>query len=135
MKVAIPIFRTRVSPRFDYATRLLVFEIQKDVIVSREEISLEHLPWRYRIVFLVSQNVDVVLCGGIRRCDYFLLINAGIEVCAELVGETDDVLNDHLKGKISHGGFGAEARAARRGKGKAWRHRQRSSPKIFRKNE
>jgi hypothetical protein len=41
------------------------------------------------------------LCGGIRRCDFFLVANIGINVYAGLTGEADHILNSFLAGNIT----------------------------------
>ena len=105
MIIAIPIFESRISPRFDCAANLLILTAHDDEISSREEISLRRLPWCQRIELLIQKKVDNILCGGIRRCDFFLLSNAGINVYAGLAGEIDGVLNAFLAGQISGGGF------------------------------
>ena len=100
MIIAIPIFGTRISPRFDCAVNLLIVTTRDDEISSREENSMEQLPWCKRIEILVQKEVDTVLCGGIRRCDFFLLTNAGMNVYAGLTGEVDSILHSFLAGEI-----------------------------------
>ena len=100
MLVVIPIFGTRISPRFDCAPHLVFFDLREGTISDRREESIAHLHWRSRITLIVERKVDVLLCGGIRRCDIFLLAESGIDVRAGLVGAVDDVLNAFMRGEI-----------------------------------
>jgi predicted Fe-Mo cluster-binding NifX family protein len=99
MVIAIPTFGSGISPRFDCAVDLLVVTTHDREIVDRREISLLHLPWCQRIEILIQNEVNTILCGGIRRCDYFLLNNAGIEVKAGLMGEVETVLQSFVAGE------------------------------------
>lgn len=122
MLVVIPTFGTRISPRFDCAPRLVFFDLHENTIRDRREESVGHLHWRKRIALLVDRKVDVLLCGGIRRCDFFFLVESGIDVRAGLVGIVDDVLDAFMRGDISRietGGFSiAPGSRRRRGAGR-----------------
>jgi predicted Fe-Mo cluster-binding NifX family protein len=124
MNIAIPTFGSRVSPRFDLAARLLIVKIQGSEIADRREHNLERLYGCQRIGFLRAQNVDLVLCGGIRRSEYFWIVDAGIEVFAGLMGEVDDILDAFLKGDISaRAPAGVFAGRNRSGSGRRMRRR------------
>lgn len=116
MIVAIPIFGTRISPRFDCAPHAVLFDLAEGTIRDRREESIAHLHWRSRITFLVERKVDVLLCGGIRRCDFFFLAEYGIDVHPGLVGAVDDVLNAFIRGEISHMKTGERSPAPRSGR-------------------
>ena len=105
MKIAIPMFGHRVSPRFDSAPSVLLVGVDRGALLGRTQQSLEGvIGWR-RVALLTGQNVNVLLCGGIRRSDYFSIVNAGIEVYPGLLGEADDVLDAFLRGDLSKNGF------------------------------
>jgi len=88
----------------------LVVTTRNQEIVNREEISLLPLPWCRRIEILIQHKVDTILCGGIRRCDFFLLHNTGINVQAGLTGEVDTVLRSFLtEGPVGVGFNGVTA--------------------------
>lgn len=100
MLVAVPIFGARISPRFDCAPCLLFFDLGEGITLDRREEAIGHLQWRMRIRLVVDRGVNVLLCGGIRRCDYLFLVNSGIDVRAGLVGMVDDVLAAFMRGEI-----------------------------------
>lgn len=121
MLVAIPAFGSRISPRFDCAPQFVFVEMEDGRVGSRREESVSHLHWRTRIALLMERKVDVLLCGGIRRCDFLFLAEAGVKVCAGLVGMVDDVLEAFTRGELSPldpGGPGFGAGRRRRGAGR-----------------
>lgn len=113
MNIAIPMFGTRVSPRFDGAPSVLLVRVANGAVHGRVTESMEHVDGWQRARLLAGHNVDVLLCGGIRQSDYFSIVNAGIEVYPGLMGEADEVLDAYLKGNLSKASFcGAFTQAA-----------------------
>lgn len=105
MNIAIPMFGTRVSPRFDGAPSVLLVRVANGAVHGRATESMENVGGWQRARLLAGHNVDVLLCGGIRQSDYFSLVNAGIEVYTGLMGEADEVLGAYLKGHLSKASF------------------------------
>jgi len=128
MRLALPKFGQRISPRFDCAARLLIVEVQGGAIQSRREESMEDLHRRYRIGLLLKRKVDVLLCGGIRRCDYFSFVNAGIDVYTGLMGEAEDILEAFLKGRIPGINSGGSLTMLHPKRGKGWGRRRGRPP-------
>lgn len=105
MDIAIPVFGTRVSPRFDGAPSILLIRVTNGAVHGRATESMEDVGGWQRTRLLAGHNVDVLLCGGIRQSDYFSIVNAGIEVYPGLMGEVDEVLDAYLKGRLSKASF------------------------------
>lgn len=105
MNIAIPVFGNRVSPRFDSAATFLLVRVDDGVVRERTERPMRDAQGWRRTGLLTGDNVDVLLCGGIRQCDYFSIAEAGIDVYPGLIGETDEILEAFLKGEISKEGF------------------------------
>jgi predicted Fe-Mo cluster-binding NifX family protein len=104
MRIAIPTFGTRVSPRFDSAPSLLLISTDGGAIQNRTVESMQDVYGHQRISLLSEAGADVLLCGGIRRCDYFSILNAGIDVYAGLMGRVEDILDAFLNGALPKGG-------------------------------
>jgi len=83
MKIAAALFGEEISPRFDCCTGLLVRD------EGGHEVRLDLRGWTAgaRVEELVRRKPDCLLCGGIRRCDLFLLTECGIRVIDGLTGE------------------------------------------------
>lgn len=103
MRIAMPIFGTRVSPRFDIARRLLIVDLADGAVKERQEVSFEIQPPLKRILFLKEQGVDTLLCGGIRRCDYFMIDEMRISIYASLIGEVEEILSSFIDGSLEPG--------------------------------
>jgi predicted Fe-Mo cluster-binding NifX family protein len=120
MLIAIPTFGSRISPRFDCAATLMIAEILESSITDRREEPIGHMQCHDRIAFLKSRNIDVVLCGGIRRCDFYYLTDAGIDVCPGLFGEAEHILEAFSNGEISLKGIGGGMWWPGGGRGRRW---------------
>ena len=100
MKVAVATFGVFISPRFDGCTGLLILN----------DITGERTRWpisgRYngdgaiRVELLRREGVRTLLCGGIRRSDYYELGGLGIEVIHHLNGDWSETLARYAKGEI-----------------------------------
>lgn len=100
MKVAIPTFNSRVSPRFDFAGKVLIATIENGKVVDREQFSLTNLNTIRRSSLLREQGVSVVICGGISNFSVRLLSENGIEVIPLVAGEIEDVLEQFVLGDL-----------------------------------
>ena len=67
MRVAIPVWQSRVSPVFDTAGHLLIVDVEDGREVHRAEASILGLSLPDRVNRLVEFDVDVLLCGAISR--------------------------------------------------------------------
>lgn len=101
MKVAIPLFNSRVSPRFDFAAKLLVVTIAEGEITDRQEFSLLNLNPLKRTSLLCELKVQLMLCGGISRFAERFIRAHGIEVVPLVQGEVDEVLTLFVNGNLS----------------------------------
>jgi len=103
MKVAMPLYMNRVSPRFSYSREFLVVEIMAKHEVDREILTMDiESPVQIAESF-VKEGIDLVLSGGMNP-DFqkeFRLRNIG--VIWGLIGEAEDVLSTYLKGKAFPG--------------------------------
>jgi predicted Fe-Mo cluster-binding NifX family protein len=96
IRVAIPIFKRRVSPVFDACTRVLFVDIEDDREVDRKEIYLNALSLTDRIKILSKSKVAAVVCGGISELMETMLSSAGIDLISDITGEVDQVLAAYL---------------------------------------
>ncbi len=100
MKLAIPLFGPRVSPRFDHARRLLLLSLEGDSVVSSEEIPLNPLTVWQRVEKLKELGVKVVICGGIDENSKCWLIDHQIQVIPLVAGEASGAVMDFLGGRL-----------------------------------
>ena len=92
LRIAIPIFRARVSPVFDECTRVLLVDIENDQEIERKEIYLDELSLTERLSILQKSGVSTVICGGISDLLQNMLQSAKISLFTGIAGEVDQVL-------------------------------------------
>jgi len=103
MKIAIPIFGTRVSPRFDVCPELWIVEFLGGKLENEGRFSMEGLNLQQRLDHLTSNGVDKLICGGIDNLCIDHLGERGIEVIHNVAGEAGEVLALFLKGALRPG--------------------------------
>jgi len=121
MKVAIPIFLNRVSPRLDCARRLLILDIENDRLREKQEMDISHWPPDEKIIYLKRLGVDQVICGGLRLQDRNGLHRFGIQVTSPLFGEVQTVIREYLEGKLPQSCCRRPNRRGRKGKCTEWK--------------
>jgi predicted Fe-Mo cluster-binding NifX family protein len=97
VKVAIPMFGERVSPRFDCAASFLLVEIEHGEVLNRRELDASGWGADERTKRLVALGVKVLLCGGIDRGSTASLRSEGIMVYSRLAGPIERSLNCFLQ--------------------------------------
>jgi predicted Fe-Mo cluster-binding NifX family protein len=122
MTVAIPIFGSRVSPRFDCAPSMLLATVEEGRVVRRETVSTADRNPLARIGWLCQQQAGVVICGGISGFSIRLLTDRGIQVFPWVWGAVDDALQMFVSGRLESGLIiepGGRGRRCRR-RGRRW---------------
>ncbi|MBA7663724.1 hypothetical protein ES703_71771 [subsurface metagenome] len=105
MKIAIPIYNDSVSNVFDFATRLLLVDIENGKVVERCEVELKAESLPQRAGRLKNLEVGVLICGAITRALATMITASGIEVLAFVTGRVDDVLEAYLTGQLAKSQF------------------------------
>jgi predicted Fe-Mo cluster-binding NifX family protein len=103
LKIAIPLFGTRISPRFDVSPEIQIITVENGKVVRNENFPVAHLTPTQRLDQLASNGVNQVICGGIDGFCFNQLGNKGIEVIHNVAGEAGEVLNLFFKGALRPG--------------------------------
>lgn len=103
MKVAIPIWRSRIAPVLDTARRFTVVEVVDGLEVQRTETAFpeettESAPGQPDR--LACLGADVVLCGAVSRPLTRTLTACGIRVVPHLAGDIETVLAAYRDGDL-----------------------------------
>jgi predicted Fe-Mo cluster-binding NifX family protein len=99
MRIAISIFKGKISPRFDVAPELRLYDIKEQKITNEKEISCEGWNDMKRVHRLKELGVEMVVCGGISNYLCETLLNNNINVFPWVTGDVKDVLKKFLKGE------------------------------------
>jgi predicted Fe-Mo cluster-binding NifX family protein len=113
MKIAIPLFGTRVSPNFDHAQTALLVSIEKGCIATTKELSLSPLEPLTRVAQIKSLGIDVVICGGVSSFLQNLLKEQNIRVIPWITGEAQKALELFMRGALEPGTMVCQGRRKR----------------------
>jgi len=101
MKIAIPIYNDSVSNVFDFASKLLLVDVESDKETNRSKVALNSPLLPQRVGQLKSLEVDVLVCGAISRVLANMVTVSGIQVLPYVTGSTEDVLQAYLTGQLA----------------------------------
>ena len=113
MRVAIPLYGRRVSPRFAYSKAMLVADVLDGAVVRQDTVNTQATTDRQRLEQLTGLGIDVFICGA---ADPEFLTEAGgqdIRIVPDVAGDVDEVLSLLVRGRLipGHGTY-ADASAA-----------------------
>lgn len=103
MKIAIPAFHSKVSPRFDTAQEVVLLEVIDGNVINRERQPLQAYSAAGKIKKLLEQGVDTLICGGIDRLSQQQIGFNRIEVYSWITGEIDDAVSCFLRNGLNSG--------------------------------
>lgn len=105
MRVAMPVFRSRLSPLFDSAGKLLVVDIVGNEEVGRREVDIDGMFTTQKVRRLGELGVSTLVCGAISGMMYGLTTGRGITVIPWLRGEVEEVLEAFKNGRLDAPSF------------------------------
>jgi len=103
MKIAIPLFGTRISPRFDFSQEIRIITVEGGKVVHLENVPVAHLNLIQRLDQLATNGVNKVICGGIDGFCLNQLGSRGIDVVHNVAGEAEIASNLFLRGRLRPG--------------------------------
>ena len=118
MKVAIPIFRERVAPAFDWAGRLLLVEVDRSGVVRQSDLEMVGVTAHERAALLVDLAVEVLICGGISTPVTARLQAQGIHVLPGIAGNVGEVLEAFVAGSLGQPQWTMPGWCGRMGRGR-----------------
>jgi predicted Fe-Mo cluster-binding NifX family protein len=103
MKIAIPIYENRISPRFDFSPEILIVEVERGEVVGKEKLSTANLNLFQRLEQVTANGVDKLICGGIDPFCRGQLGSRGIDVVQDVIGDARIVIDLLMKGRLRPG--------------------------------
>jgi predicted Fe-Mo cluster-binding NifX family protein len=117
MNIAIPVFHTRVSPRFDCSASALIVSAEPETQQIQQQREIFFAPAMHfseRIKQFSALSIDVVICGGIANEMLDMLYRNDIDVIPWVTGEAGDVLILFLQGRLVPGAMVCPGRRMKR---------------------
>jgi predicted Fe-Mo cluster-binding NifX family protein len=99
-KVAIPLFGDRISSRLDCSECILLVDIDRGRIITRQEMRWAHTNFIEKIHLLHEEDVKVLICGGLTEACSNMLRDAGIGVLPWIRGNVEEVLCKFVNGTL-----------------------------------
>ena len=103
MKIAVALFGSRVSPRFDCAPGFRIVETDNGEIRDTKEIPTDKHNVTDMIKKLAESGVEVLICGGIDGFSASQLKFHGIRIYSWITGEAEDALRCLMSGQLESG--------------------------------
>jgi predicted Fe-Mo cluster-binding NifX family protein len=101
MVIAIPLFHTRVAPRFDCSRVFLLAETDGHGRQTQRYVTFAAGSAQKRIEALCALGVNTLICGGIDTHTATLLSRSEIRVIAWVAGEAEDALLNYRSGELT----------------------------------
>lgn len=92
MKIALPVLRDSVAPRFDCTEEFLIVEIDQGNIVQRYILECPERNVLKRALMLIQVPVKVIICGRIDNFSLRLFQDRNLKVITGQYGLLDAVL-------------------------------------------
>ncbi len=101
MKVALTVWQKRISPVFDVASTVALYD-ESDGILSREiELDFSGMSAAEKVTELAKMNTGVIICGAVSRPVSCLAESYGIKMFSFITGEEDTVIKAYSDGRIT----------------------------------
>ncbi|MBW1695841.1 MAG: hypothetical protein JRH18_14425 [Deltaproteobacteria bacterium] len=102
MEVALPVWKNRVSPVFDFAHRVLIASIENRVVTRKRYYRINpDLPSLSQLAKLSTLGVKVLICGAISKELENMVRSLGIHVISSVTGDITQVLDAYLNDTLS----------------------------------
>jgi len=103
VKIAIPVFHTKISPRFDQTQGFVLLETENGSVIAREKLTTKGWSVIAKMKQLVDLSVDTLICGGIDRASLQYLSFNGVKIYSWVTGEINDAVACFLDNRMKPG--------------------------------
>jgi predicted Fe-Mo cluster-binding NifX family protein len=100
MRIAIPVFGNRISPRFDFAPHIRLFDTEGGEIIESKNVCCDGWGEVERVSRLKDMGINTLICGGLPNSQLELLTSGGIQVIPWVAGNADEALALFLEGRL-----------------------------------
>lgn len=100
MKIAVSYESGQIFQHFGHSAQFKIYDAENGKILSSEIVSNNGQGHGALVGFLVQNNVNVVLCGGIGAGAQTALAQAGIQLFGGISDDADTAVADYLTGHL-----------------------------------
>ena len=98
MKVAVTVWKERISPVFDASRRLLIAKIKNTRVTDRSYVIFDPGSPSNLARTLSELDVTVLICGAVSQIPANTIVAGGITLIPFIAGEVDRVLKVYAEG-------------------------------------
>ncbi|MCI5535993.1 MAG: NifB/NifX family molybdenum-iron cluster-binding protein [Clostridiales bacterium] len=102
MKIAVTYENGQIFQHFGHTEKFKVYETEGNKILSSEVIDTAGSGHGALAGFLLNNDVDVLICGGIGGGAKTALAQAGIRLLGGVSGDADQAVADYLEGRLNY---------------------------------
>lgn len=102
-KVLVCLHGNEVSPRFDLATEVLIASVENGKVRGKSVVVLPQASAETLCHMILTENIQVVVCGGIEEEYYQYLTWKTVSVLDSVIGDSGEVLERLAKGRLHSG--------------------------------
>lgn len=103
MRVAIPLFGTRVSPRYLFSDKMMLAKVVDNRVVSRKVAETTGTTEEAWLSQLVNLGIDIFVCGAVEEDFLEKVESYGITVVRNVAGEVEEILSGLAGGDLKDG--------------------------------
>lgn len=102
MKIAVTYEQGRIFQHFGHTEQFKIYEINDKEIINSAVIDTAGSGHGALAGFLLSNNVDALICGGIGGGAQTALAEAGIQLFGGVSGNADQAVKNYIAGKLHY---------------------------------
>ena len=100
MKIAVTVWDKRISPVFDVASRVALYETADGALRREVELDFSGMSGFEKVIELAKINTGTIICGAVSRPVSCLAESYGIKIFSFITGEEKTVIQAFEKGLI-----------------------------------
>ena len=100
-KIALSIFKNRISSRLDSADEILILTLENNQVRNSETVRIIPSSPLDKIQQIIELNPDVLICGGLTQLCDRKLQNTKITIIPWTKGNAEDVFKQFIEGKLT----------------------------------
>ena len=101
MRIAVTYENGQVFQHFGHSEQLKFYDVEKDQIIAAQIADTNGRGHRALVGFLVANNADLLICGGIGGRAKVALTEVGIKLYNGVSGSADEAVKMLLSGALS----------------------------------
>ena len=102
MKIAVTYDQGMVFPHFGHTQQFKIYTIKANEVISAEIINTNGAGHCALASFLVENEVEALICGGIGMGAQVALQEVGIKLLGGVSGDADKAVEDYIAGNLNY---------------------------------